>query len=228
MTTLEILPRTAWGAAAPRGRYATLANPLGLTVHWNGPTIGPVPHARCIALIRGIQRYHQDAKAWLDLAYNFIVCRHGVVFEGRGWDARSAANGTAIGNASDHAVLVLVGVDDQVPDVARVSLRALANEHARRYDRTALRPHSAWKPTDCCGPTLRAWLTAGAPLPRPTIIEDDDMTDDQAKKLDEIHAALDAGKPVNAIDRMRRSLRPIGRKLGLVADVNGGADDVIA
>jgi hypothetical protein len=48
-------------------------------------------HANCAARVRAIQRFHMDEMGWLDIAYNHVFCRHGYVFVGRGFGARSAS-----------------------------------------------------------------------------------------------------------------------------------------
>ncbi|WP_237323195.1 N-acetylmuramoyl-L-alanine amidase [Streptomyces sp. JJ36] len=44
-----------------------------------------------------------------DIAYNFVACRHGYLFEGRGTGIRTGANGTDVGNRDFYAILGLVG-----------------------------------------------------------------------------------------------------------------------
>ena len=155
---MRLVGRAGWGAAAPRGGGAALSASSSLTVHWVGSS-SPLsdPHSRCAGRVQGIQRHHQIGNGWADVAYNFLVCQHGVVFEGRGWGRRSAANGTNVGNGSSHAVCALIG-QGEVPSAAL--LRGLADvraEHARRFGTDKIVPHSYWKATSCPGPDLHRW-----------------------------------------------------------------------
>lgn len=125
-------------------------------------------HASCPSRVRGIQRYHQEHNGWCDIAYNWLVCRHGGAFEGRGWGRRSAAQGTNPGNAAYHAVCFLgadkEGRDDVLP-AGRLALAAVIAEGRARYPQAwEVRPHSDFRSTACCGNELRAWLRAGMPI----------------------------------------------------------------
>ena len=138
---------------------------------------------KCVEHVRGIQRYHMDARKWADIAYSFVVCPHGTVFEGRGWGVRTAANGTIAGNASFHAACYLGGVGDPFTGAARLAIVQLVAESRRRWPAGRLvRPHSSFKPTACPGDDIRAWIATDPfdtpppppppPAPRPTIGDD--------------------------------------------------------
>jgi hypothetical protein len=112
-----------------------------------------------------MQRYHMEVRGWLDIAYNHVFCRHGYVFVGRGFGARSAANGTAESN--DHYLAVCFLGDDSVGrlDVtaeARQALGQLILEYRRRYPRARqVRPHSDFVATQCPGDEIRAVIERG-------------------------------------------------------------------
>jgi hypothetical protein len=134
-------------------------------------------HRNCAARVRAIQRFHMDEMGWLDIAYNHVFCKHGYVFVGRGFGARSAANGTTAANDRYFAVCFL-GDDtkrrDDVPREARIMLARLIMEYRRRYPKALqVRPHSAFTPTACPGDELRGvirrarwWALARRRLPR--------------------------------------------------------------
>jgi N-acetylmuramoyl-L-alanine amidase len=92
-----------------------------------------------------------------------LVCRHGYVFVGRGFGARSAANGTAPANDHYFAICFLgddsVGRADVTPE-ARQALEQLIAEYRRRYPRARqVRPHSDFVATLCPGDELRALIS---------------------------------------------------------------------
>lgn len=92
-----------------------------------------------------------------------VVCRHGYVFDGRGFGVRSAANGTNDANDAYHAVCFLgddtVGRADVTPE-ARRALEQLLAEYRRRYPKaTQIRPHSDFVATACPGDELRALIS---------------------------------------------------------------------
>ena len=120
-------------------------------------------HRNCAGRVRGMQRFHMETRGWLDIAYGHVLCRHGYVFVGRGFGARSAANGTAPANDHYFAICFLgddsVGRADVTPEARRV-LRQLIAEYHRRYpDARQVRPHSDFVATQCPGDELRALIS---------------------------------------------------------------------
>lgn len=113
-----IVSRAQWEAVAPRSTAPFEAPIEGGTTHWEGPgmwgSLWELAHASCFEKVRGIQRYHMNHE-YVDIAYNYIVCPHGYVFEGRGLLNRSGANGTGHTNRRRHAICQLRGVGDPFP-----------------------------------------------------------------------------------------------------------------
>lgn len=164
-------------------------------VHWEGPAIGSPPPDRCDDLVRGIQNYHMNVRKWEDIAYSFMVCPHGMVFQGRGWGSRSAANGTEYGNTHFHAVCYLGGIGDPFTQVAKNAMCELINEGRRKYPSAfAIRPHSTFKSTDCPGNVIRSWLLSDpcrvVPYPVPTDPSTPYPEDNMIRH--DLHSPLDA------------------------------------
>lgn len=161
---MKTVSRTAWAGREPRSKEPLVKEVLkGVALHYSASNADEqVSHSNCAARVRLIQDYHMDEKNWADIAYNFLVCKHGYVFTGRGWLVRSAAQGTVEGNDCWHAVCFL-GDDtadrDDVTYLGRLALIqiiALAQEKftiARQIE-----PHSHFNATDCPGAQLRAWI----------------------------------------------------------------------
>lgn len=171
---MEYISRADWGADAPKSR-ALLPGPVeGVAVHWEGPTMGTFPHSSCDDKVRGIQRYHMVSKGWADIAYSFLVCPHGTIYEGRGWGIRTAANGTDFGNDRYHAACYLGGEGDPLtPEAKDAYCRLVAASRRRWPNGQQVRPHGWFKPTACPGPALKAWIATNpwdqpAPTPAPT------------------------------------------------------------
>jgi hypothetical protein len=159
--------RPAWGAVPPKGRpRINPAEARGVAVHYSGMNADEEQlHRNCAGRVRALQRYHMETMGWLDVAYNDIFCRHGFVFVGRGFGARSAANGTKESN--DHYFAVCFLGDDtrgraDVTPEARRALAQLIQEYRRRYPKARqVRPHSDFFPTACPGDELRALIKRG-------------------------------------------------------------------
>jgi peptidoglycan hydrolase-like protein with peptidoglycan-binding domain len=164
--------REAWGAKPPERRQPLIAaTQRGIAIHYSGMLADEVSsHDDCAGRVRAIQDYHMRIRGWADIAYNFLACHHGIVFEGRGWAVRSAAQGTADGNSFYHAVCFLGGDRDKRDDVTaygRVALAGVVIAQRRLYPHArAILPHSAFHPTSCPGDELRQWITQDAPAPQ--------------------------------------------------------------
>lgn len=157
---MRLVSRGAWGARPPRA-VSPIGEVKGAAVHYTGMDADRVSdHEDCAARVRGVQRFHMDTRGWNDIAYSWLVCQHGYVFEGRGWGVRSAGQGTNDGNNHWYAVCFLGG--DQVgrDDVTAAGREALG-ELLRRIPGEDHRPHSAFTGTSCPGDELRGWLEVG-------------------------------------------------------------------
>lgn len=165
---MEVVSRKEWGARPPLGRPPIRARDVrGVCVHYTGmDSDEQADHRNCAERIRAIQRYHMDRNGWFDIAYNHVFCRHGYVFEGRGFGVRSGANGTRDANDRYFAVAFL-GNDSSgrkdVTDAARRALAQLVLAYRRRYRRAReVRPHSDFARTACPGEELRRIIATGS------------------------------------------------------------------
>ncbi|MFJ9865570.1 peptidoglycan-binding protein [Streptomyces sp. NPDC101165] len=141
---VDIIYRDEWGALPPKKIDPDSFMPWlgGVVVHHEGAgNVATDPHDRCAGQVRDIQKnsmYYdlideleldlsktgiiRKEPAYDDIPYNFVICQHGVVFEGRGFDRRSAANDKEVpgSNQNYYAILGLIGADDPVtPEMAR-------------------------------------------------------------------------------------------------------------
>jgi hypothetical protein len=188
---MQIVTREGWHARPPRDQTRLdRAAQHGTAVHYSAADADEqAAHARCASRVRSIQAYHMDTKQWADIAYSYLVCKHGYVFEGRGRGIRTAAQGTNAGNDAWHAVCFLgddtAGRDD-VTDLGREAIRDAVRHCNAWSNATGVRPHSAFHATGCPGDDLRGWIARGMPVaaPTPPPKKEDDMT------TDELHAYL--------------------------------------
>lgn len=163
--------RKQWGARPPRFRVpVNFTRPP--TGHWNGPTIrvrGRLnwDHKYCSSLVRGIQNYHMDEKNWSDIAYNFLVCPHRHVFEGRGKKYQNGANGTRTGNKTSPAICFLAGELNPFTEGEQLAFV----ECVQFIDSPASGAlgHRDWKQTKCPGDVRYKWIKAGMPVSYPEL-----------------------------------------------------------
>lgn len=157
---MNFVSRAQWGARAPRKGNSLSPRPKGVAVHWNGPKMGSRDHSKCAAAVRGIQSFHMHTRGWADIAYSYLVCEHGYVFEGRGLYVGSAANGSTQANLDYYAVMALVGEGDKVTealldgiaDAVAVCRQRAGNEVCGHRDRFG---------TECPGDELYRHVKAG-------------------------------------------------------------------
>ena len=163
-----LVTRKEWNARAPKNRTSlSKAVQKGTALHYSGANADELAeHKKCTARVRAIQNFHMDNRGWSDIAYSFLVCKHGVIFEGRGVGIRTAANGTNAGNDAFHAVCFL-GDDtanrDDVTDPGRRAIKDAVSRCNAWAGRKEVRPHSFFKPTGCPGDELRSWIIRGMP-----------------------------------------------------------------
>lgn len=159
--------RAGWQARPARAR-STNVRPRdgGFAIHYTGADADEqADHANCARRVRGIQSFHMDGRGWSDIAYSFLCCLHGSVFEGRGWGVRTAANGTDDGN-DRYLAICFLGNDtagrDDVTEAGREAIRWVVDEGRARHDvGPGVKPHSAFKATSCPGDELRGWIAQG-------------------------------------------------------------------
>lgn len=167
MTTF--VSRAQWGARprVPGASNNLVAHPE-ITIHYEGEGwVWPWPHSTCDDKVRAMQDYHMDGRGWSDIAYTELACPHNYVFEGRGYDHQSSANGYETANEQSHALQAMWGSKAGAPvpdDLKRALLWGidyLVDHGARRV----IKGHRDWKPTTCPGDELYAWIQAGCPSP---------------------------------------------------------------
>lgn len=165
---MKLISRASWGARYGRGSTNITPGDGGVAVHYVGAgRLATIAHERCAARVRAIESDHVNGNGWARIAYNFLACHHGYVFEGRGLGHRSAAQGTNAGNQNYYAVCALVGAGDVPGDPLKTAIRD-AIDHCRRHGAgPRIRGHRDFHATSCPGDALYAWVRRGAPRPAP-------------------------------------------------------------
>lgn len=156
---MNLVNRSSWDARAPK--CSSPLPPIDTIVfHYTASHSDRVnDHIDCFARLRGIQRYHMDTQGWCDIAYNWLVCQHGYVFEGRGW-VKSAATGAA----NSHTIAVcFLGADktdrDDLTDLGRQALVDAAKMVQTKVGKKlACKGHRDFMSTSCPGNELQAFI----------------------------------------------------------------------
>lgn len=149
---------------------------LGVKVHYEGTPVPEVEHSKCAGRWTAIRNSHlaNTAEGYSDVAYNWAVCNHGVIFEGRGLGKRTGANGSQPLNRSHYAILWMGGTRGVVTPSAKA---VTALQEVIRYLRghgtgKEIKGHRDGYATACPGDALYALVKAGKlePAPKPTPI----------------------------------------------------------
>lgn len=120
-----VVRRAEWGAAAPRSSHAT-ARPRSVVLHHTA-TRNDHSRAESPAIVRAIQRHHQQTLGWSDVGYNLLVDRFGQVFEGRAGGLEAGVVGAhARGYNTGTVGVAVIGNLDQVQPT-RATLDRLAD-----------------------------------------------------------------------------------------------------
>lgn len=163
---MRLVSRAEWGAPA-NTPAADLRTARGVKIHWIGGPNHDASHDLCDDHVRSIRQEHlsNPTQGWVDIAYNFVVCQHGYVYEGRGLRKESGANGNQPLNLAHYAVCAIQGTNESASDAMKEGL-ADAVEYLRRNGAGAeLLGHRDGYATDCPGPELYLWVHSGGPRP---------------------------------------------------------------
>ena len=146
---MELVRRSGWGAADPRGKPITIPTPVRhLFLHHSaGADGGP-------EVIRAMQRFHQETRQWADIAYTWLYSpRDRVFYEGRGPGVAGAH--TRGHNRDAHAVCVLGNYQATKPPAHVVEdLAGWARWHGTAYGPNRYLGHQDVSATLCPGQHL--------------------------------------------------------------------------
>jgi hypothetical protein len=155
--------RAAWGAKRPLSRPTVLLASRVDTIVYHYTAAGSdeqADHKNCAGRVRGVQAFHQNVRGWNDIAYNFLTCKHGYIFEGRGIENKSAATGAE----NSHTLAVCFLGDDTVgrDDVTVAGRQALVEItrwiRQRRPAVTGYKGHRDYMATSCPGNELYSYI----------------------------------------------------------------------
>jgi len=155
-----LLCRDAWGARPARsgGRRHTITR---MTLHHEAVVLGDNRNAP--GRFRQDQRYHQDQKGWIDIAYHVGVDRNGNIYELR---STEIAGDTATDyDTTGHFLVLCEGdFDQEVVSEAQLHAAALTFAWAAQNFRIAtstLAGHRDLAQTSCPGTNLYAHISSG-------------------------------------------------------------------
>ncbi len=143
-----ILPRSSWGAAAPRGLRST-HTPNRITVHH---TVSPA-RSNGPSSIKEVQDWHFQ-RGWSDIGYHFLIDRSGVIYEGNPENRIGAHVGDQ--NTGNLGISFIGNFEtEQFPEVQKIAgarlIRHLATKHNITINRSLVKGHGERASTACPG-----------------------------------------------------------------------------
>jgi hypothetical protein len=159
-TSALLLCRDAWGARPARagGKPHTITR---LTLHHEAVVLGDNRNAP--ERLRHDQRYHQDQKGWIDIAYHVGVDRNGNLYELRN-PAIAGDTATDYDTTGHFLVLCEGDFDQEAVSEAQLQSTAVAFAWAAKnfgVASTTLAGHRDFAQTSCPGANLYAHLSSG-------------------------------------------------------------------
>jgi hypothetical protein len=150
-----------------------VASTQGVKVHYEGDEV-PADlvnhHEWCAGRVRDIQAAHMadTSEGWIDIAYNYVVCPHSYVFEGRGLHHETGANGDQPLNLAHYAICGMLGdsgLTQPTNDLLNGLRDAIELLQAQGGAGGEVKGHRDGYATTCPGDPLYAWVQAGAHRP---------------------------------------------------------------
>lgn len=150
----------------------------GLKLHYEGTHVPEVAHSKCAGRWTAIRNSHlaNPTEGYSDVAYNWAVCNHGTIYEGRGWGKQTGANGNQALNRTHNAILWMGGSSGvTVPSAAAVaSIKELIRYLRSKGAGTDILGHRDGFATSCPGDAMYSLVKSGKLEPdKPKPVEDD-------------------------------------------------------
>lgn len=161
---IDIITCPQWGARPPRNEPVLVSKSVRSIIHHTAghhPELGnPADEskAEAIAYARAIQNYHMDSNGWSDSGHNFLVCRNGLILQGRWMTVTAIQHKRMVVSAHCPGQNSQVGVEHEhlgSEEMTREQLEAAARLQAWiawKYERQTvlpLAPHSKYFATVC-------------------------------------------------------------------------------
>lgn len=173
---MKLVTRSQWRARPSKYTLVYIATTKGTKVHYEGTTVpaslaNSDSHKLCDDRMRTLQLSHLNhpTENYSDFAYNYAVCPHGSVYEGRGLHRQTGANGNQTLNKGHYAVLAMLGSKGltEPTDAQLAGIRdAIELLRSKGGAGSEIKGHKDGYATACPGGPLYEWVKDGAPRPK--------------------------------------------------------------
>jgi hypothetical protein len=162
--TLHIVTCPEWGARPPKQTLELVGKPARIIFHHtashhkeiSGP--GDESFAESIRYAHAIQNFHMDTRRWNDSGHNFLVCRNGVVLQGRWLTVSAIEAGHMVRSAHCPGQNDQIGIEHEhqgteamtlAQMLASAELMVWIAQRLKRRTVLPVEPHSRYIATDC-------------------------------------------------------------------------------
>ena len=161
---LAIVTCPQWGARPPREPITVVGRAERIIFHHTAGHHAEITNpadeslAESVRYARDIQRFHMDTNGWIDSGHNFLVCRNGIVLQGRWLTVSAIQAGHMVRSAHCPGENTQIGIEhehlgtEQMTDRQVEASARLMCWIAQRYHLTTVlpvAPHSAFFATEC-------------------------------------------------------------------------------
>ncbi len=168
MSKPHIITCPEWGARQPKSKPVFTSRPsVRIIFHHTaghhpelGTPGGVETRTEAIAYAQAIQNFHMDSNGWNDSGHNFLVCRNGIILQGRWRTVSRIQAGKMVVSAHCPGQNSQVGIehehlgDEEMTDVQREASAWVQAWVARQYHLELpldVEPHRKYFATSCPG-----------------------------------------------------------------------------
>jgi hypothetical protein len=164
MIPIEIITCRQWGARQPKQGIQTVGAAARIIIHHtaghHAEISNPSNESRdeAIRYARAIQAFHMDTNGWIDSGHNFLVCRNGMILQGRWLTVSAIQAGHMVNSAHCPGQNQNVGIEHEhhgseaMTDAQRratAGLIAWISGHYGKSSALPLKPHKEFFATAC-------------------------------------------------------------------------------
>lgn len=161
---IHIITCPQWGARKPKHVIRTVGAAERIIIHHTAghhaeiSNPGDESSEESMRYARDIQAYHMDHNGWLDSGHNFLVCRNGLILQGRWLSVSAIEAGHMVDSAHCPGQNHNVGIEHEhhgtepMTDAQRRAsalLIAWVSAHYGRHTALPLAPHHKFVSTEC-------------------------------------------------------------------------------
>lgn len=161
---LRIVTCPQWGARPPKSGLELVPKSARIIFHHTAGHHAEIEnprdesYAESCRYARDIQAFHMDTNDWTDSGHNFLICRNGVVLQGRWLTVSAIEAGHMVRSAHCPGENEQIGIEHEhlssetMTDAQReasAQLMAWIAHHYRRAVVLPVHPHSAYFATEC-------------------------------------------------------------------------------